>query len=269
MSNPAIYLSSTLIRSDYLGSWLFLIIAFIECAPILGSIFPGGTLIFIGGILAAQGDFNVAGLVIFAAIGAMTGDYLSYTLGRWGGKWVREKKIIKNETILKSELFFYKYGAPGIFWARITGSTWATMPFISGSMRVKRRIFLFWNCLGAIGWSLTRVLFGYFSGNIIAIVIKKWTNRLGVIILIALLVFTLYWFIKKHHENIWRWYVTASENFTKKLFSFGWFKKIMARYPVLDEFFKIKISQEKILGGFICLVILSILYILVLALDLV
>lgn len=269
MDKQIAYLLSTLIRFDYLGSWLFLIIAFIECIPLLGSIFPGGTLIFIGGALAAQGDFNVAGLVIFAAIGAMLGDYSSYMLGRWGRKWIREKKIIKDETILKSELFFYKYGAPGIFWARITGSTWATMPFISGSLHIKQKTFLFWNCSGAIVWSLTRVLFGYFSGNIIAVIIRKWTHRLGAIILIALLIFILYWLIKKHHENIWRWYVTASVNFTKKLFSFTWFKKITARYPILDEFFKIKTSQEKILGGFICLVILSILYILVLVLDLV
>lgn len=269
MNNQINYLLSTLAKFDYLGSWLFFLIAFMECAPLLGNFFPGGTLIFIGGILAAQGDFNVAGLVIFAAIGAIMGDYLNYMLGRWGGKWIRDKKIISDETVLKSELFFYKYGAPGIFWARFTGSTWATMPFISGSMRVKQRVFLFWNCLGAIGWSLARVLLGYFSGSIIAVIIKKWTNRLSAVILTLLIVSALYWLIKKHHKNIGRWYAAASESFTKRLLSFAWFKKIMTRYPVIDEFLKIKTGQERILGGFICLVILSILYILVLVLDLV
>ena len=269
MNSQLSYLFNLITKFDYLGNWLFFIIAFIECTPLLGTIFPGGTLIFIGGILAAHGYFNPINLIIFATIGAMLGDYASYLFGRWGRQWIVRKKIIREETILKSELFFFKYGAPSIFWARITGSTWATMPFISGSMRVKQRIFLFWNSLGAIGWGLSRVLFGYFSGNIIAIVIRKWTDRLGLILLISLIVLFLYWLIKKHHENIWRRYVKASQTFSEKLFSLSWYKKLTSRYQIVDEFLKTKTSQEKILGGFISLIILIILYILVLVLDII
>jgi undecaprenyl-diphosphatase len=263
------YFLNILTRFLWLGNWLFLAIAFIECIPIIGGVFPGGTLTFFGGVLAAQGYFNVTDVIIFATLGALLGDTSSYLFGRWGGNWVRRKKILKEETIIKSEKFFKKYGAPSIFWVRFSGSTWATISFIAGSARVKPRVFFFWNFLGTIGWALTRVLLGYFSGNIIAVIIHKWTNRLGLIILISAIVIFFYWLIRKHHQNIGRWYIKASKSFSEKLFSLALFKKISARYPVIREFFKTKISQEKILGGFIGLIILIILYILVLVLDLI
>jgi len=263
------YFFNILAKFSWLGNWLFLSIAFIETIPVIGSIFPGGTLIFVGGILAGQGYFNVVDVFIFATIGALLGDAASYFLGRWGGNWVRRKQILKEETIIKSEKFFNKYGAPSIFWVRFSGATWATIAFISGSTRVKARVFFFWNLLGTIAWALTRVLLGYFSGNIIAVVIRKWTDRLGLILLVSIIVIFLYWLINKHHKNIKDRYIKASHNFTKKLFSLTWFKKITLRFPVISEFFKTKISQEKILGGFIGLIILIILYILVLILDLI
>ncbi|MFZ4632247.1 MAG: DedA family protein [Patescibacteria group bacterium] len=269
MDQQATYFLHLLTKFSWLGNWLFFLISFIECIPLLGSIFPGGTIIFIAGILAAHGYFNVIDLFIFSTLGALAGDYLSHLLGRSGGKYIREKNIIKESNITRSENFFKKYGAPSIFWTRFTGSTWATMPFISGTMRVKRRVFLLWNTLGVICWAATRVFFGFFSGNIIAVVIRKWSNRLGIIVSIILVIAFLYWLIKKHHKNIWRWYLELSEKFCAKLFSYAWFKELLISYPVIGEFIKTKISQEKILGGFIGMIILIILYLLVLILDLV
>ncbi len=269
MNSETSYLLEILTKFSWLGGWIFLLIAFLECIPLIGYIFPGGTLIFMAGILSAHGYFNPFHVFIFATVGAFFGDLLMYFIGRWGGKVIREKKIIKEANIIRSENFFKKYGASSIFWTRFSGSTWATMPFISGSMHVKRRVFLLWNAIGALGWAATRVLLGYFSGNIIAVVIRKWSNRLALILLVLVVIAFLYWLIKKHHQNIWRWHVALSQSFKDKLFAQAWFKNLLARYPVMSEFAKTKISQEKLLGGFIGSIILIVLYILVLILDLI
>ncbi len=269
MNQETNYLLSILLKFSWLGGWIFLFIAMFECIPFIGYVFPGGTLIFMAGILAGHGYFNPIYILIFSTIGAFCGDLLMYFFGRWGGKIIREKNIIKEANIIRSENFFKKYGASSIFWTRFSGSTWATMPFISGSMKVKTRVFLFWNALGALGWSATRVLLGYFSGNIIAVIIRKWSDRLATILLVLAVIAFLYWFINKHHQNIWRWYVKLSQNFCNKLFSQSWFKKLLTKYPVIDEFIQTKISQEKILGGFIGIIILVLLYSLVLILDLI
>ncbi len=254
-------------RFGWLGNWLFLFIALTECIPFVGGIFPGGTLIFIAGILAAQGYFHVGDVIVFALIGALVGDYSGYFLGRWGGNWFRRKNFIKEELITKGENFFNKYGAPSIFWGRFIGATRAIVPFVAGTTRLRPWVFFSWNLAGAIGWAFSHVLLGYFSGNIIAVIIKKWSGRLSLIIILGMAAFFIYWLIRKHHQNIWLYYIRLSQKFTIYLFSRRWFKKLALSYPVVAEFFQTRISQERIFGGFLATIILIALYILVLILD--
>ncbi len=267
MDKKTQFFLSILERFGWLGNWLFLFIALTECVPFFGSIFPGGTLIFIAGVLAAQGYFNVWDVLIFAGIGALIGDYMGYSLGRWGGNWLRRKNIIKAELIKKGEDFFNHYGPPSIFWGRFIGATRAIVPFIAGSTRMNPWVFFGWNLAGSIGWAFSHVFLGYFSGNIIAIVIKKWSGRLSWILLIVLISLFLYWFIKKHHQHIGLMYLKLSLKFTNFLYSRTWFKKSATRQPVITEFFQNQISQEKIFGAFIASIILILLYFLVIILD--
>jgi len=257
-----------LAKFGWMGNWLFLFIAAVECIPFLGAVIPGGTLIFIAGFLAAHGYFNVYDVLIFATIGALIGDYSGYALGRYGGNWLRKKNVIKAELITKGEVFFNKYGAPSIFWGRFIGATRAIVPFIAGSARINQRVFFFWNFLGAIGWALSHVLLGYFSGNIVAIVIKKWSYRLSWILLAVAVFLFFYWLMRKHHQNIGRYYVRTSEKFTEKIFTHVWLQKLTGQYPITGELFQNKINPNKVFGIFLISLTLIILYILVLVLDL-
>ena len=77
----------------WLGNWLFFTLAFIESAPFVGMFIPGATLISVGGFLASQDVLNTWDIIIFATVGAIIGDFFSYSLGRWGGTWIKDKKI--------------------------------------------------------------------------------------------------------------------------------------------------------------------------------
>lgn len=93
-------LLSLLTKFAWLGNWLFFILAFIESAPFIGLVIPGATLIFVGGFLAAQGYLNTWDIIIFASIGAICGDFFSYSLGRWGGDFIKEKKILDRKSVV-------------------------------------------------------------------------------------------------------------------------------------------------------------------------
>jgi hypothetical protein len=134
---------------------------------------------------------------------------------------------------------------------------------------MKARSFFFWNSLSAIGWAFYNVLIGYFSGNIISIILKKGTHRLWIVIGVVIIGIAVYWLINKKGQNIWGYFVKKSQQFAETLFDKNWFKNFASRYPVVSEFFQTKVSQEKIFGGFIGSIILIILYILVLILDLI
>ena len=92
-------LFNLLAKFAWLGNWLFFILAFIESAPFIGLFVPGATLISVGGFLASQGVLSAWDIIIFATLGAIVGDFFSYSLGRWGGNWLKNKKIIRVEVI--------------------------------------------------------------------------------------------------------------------------------------------------------------------------
>lgn len=269
MDHNTTFFLSILTKFGWLGNWLFLFIALIECIPIVGGFFPGGTLISIAGFFAAQGYFNVWDVILFSIIGAIIGDYSGYILGRWGSNWLIRKKIVKQEFIDKGEAFFKRHGNKSIFWGRFIGATRAVIPFAAGSSKMSASSFFFWNSLSAVGWAFYNVGIGYFSGNIISVILKKGSHRLWIIIGIIIIGLIIYWVIYKKGQSIWSYFVKKSQQFTENLFNHTWFKNFSIRYPLVSEFFQTKVSQEKIFGGFWGAIILIILYILVLILDLI
>lgn len=254
-------------KFGWLGNWLFLLIALAECVPFAGSFFPGGTLIFIASFLAAHGYLKVQDIFIFATIGAIIGDYAGYLLGRWGRPWLEKKRIFKPELITKSEAFFNKYGNQSIFWGRFLGPLRSVIPFTAGTARMKQRNFIFWNIIGALSWALFNISLGYFSGNVIAILLQKWSFKLGLVMALGAISFLLYWLIKKHSQNIWDYFKLQSNRFTVWLFSRNWFNRLDDNYPVISEFFSNKVSQDKIFAVVLGLITLITLYFLTIILD--
>ena len=258
---------SLLTKFGWLGNWLFLFIALAECVPFVGAAFPGGTLVTIGGFFAAQGYFNIWEIIIFAVIGAIIGDYLGYSLGRWGGDWLQKKGIIKTEWLEKGESFFKKYGAKSIFWGRFIGATRAFVPFIAGVGKMNQGQFFFWNASGAIFWSAYSALIGYFYGSIFGVIIRKWSHHLGYVVIIIIIIVALYWLVKKRGQNIWIYFKKQSLVFTDWLLNNRWFKRLDSRYPITEEFFKNQTSREIIFGNILWVMFLVMLYILVFFFD--
>lgn len=269
MDNKTDFFLSLLAKFGWLGNWLFLFIALIECIPIAGGFFPGGTLISIASFFAAQGYFNIWDVIIFATIGAVIGDYSGYALGRWGSGWLIKKNIIKPGLIDKGEDFFKRHGNKSIFWGRFIGATRAVIPFVAGTSRMKPRSFFLWNAIGSIFWAFFNAGLGYFSGNIIAVIIQKGSNRLAIIVGIILFILAVYWLFHKKRESIRDYFAKKSQEFTKKVFARNEVKKLTDRQPVITELFQTQASQQLIFAEFLAAIVLLLLYILALILDMI
>ncbi len=268
MDNNPSFIFTIIGRLSWLGNWLFLFIALIECFPFIGAFFPGGTLVSIGGFLAAQGYFKIEEIIIFATIGAVIGDYLSFSLGRWGAPWLSSKKLIKDETLAKGEIFFEKYGAKSILWGRFFGATRAVVPFIAGASKMKQKTFLIWNLSGAVVWAVSSALLGYFSGNILITIIKKWSHKLGFLLLLALASWLIYWLVKNHGQNIWQYFKRQSQLFTSKVTSSRLVRKLNKDKIVASELSQKITSQEWFFGIFLWVIALVIIYVLTMFVDL-
>lgn len=250
----------------WLGNWLFFVITILECIPIVGSLLPSGSIIYLGAILAAQGSFNVWEIIIFAVAGSTIGDYLVYVLGRWGRGWLNKKNLIRSDWIEKGEVFFKKYGNKSILWGRFSGPVRAVVPFVAGATRMKQDVFFFWNFISAVAWTLFYVILGYFSGNILTVLIKKWSHRFGLIALVAVCGWLAYLLIRKRGQSFWTYFKRQAHIFYQKLLAGRWYAFLDERYPVVSEFSNTRLIEEKVFIFFIGLFILLILYIITLIL---
>jgi undecaprenyl-diphosphatase len=257
-----------LTKFAWLGNWLFFTLAFIESAPFIGVFIPGATLVSVGGFLASQGILKTWDIILFATLGAIVGDFASYSLGRFGGDWIKNNKIINKVILRHGEKFFNRHGNKSIFWGRFFGPIRAIIPFIAGLSRMKRGPFVFWNILSAICWSMLNVFLGYFSGTLIVSIFKKWSSGLSLILFTTLILVIIYWLIKKRGQSLKTSFKSNSLDFVNKLKTYEWFNKLSNRYIFINDFFReSKNPSEKLFGSVILFSFLILTYILILILD--
>jgi membrane protein DedA with SNARE-associated domain len=261
-------LLNLLTQFAWLGNWLFFTLAFIESAPFVGVLIPGSTLISIGGFLAHQKYLNMWDIIFFATLGAILGDFFSYSLGRWGGNWVKKKKIINQNILHHGEDFFNRHGNKSVFCGRFFGPIRAIIPFIAGLSNMKPSSFIFWNISSAICWAFLNVFLGYFSGTLIVSIFSKWSGGLTLILTIFTIFVIVYWMIKKRDKSLIDSFHHSSINFSKYLHRQNWFQKLSINYTFISDFYREgKNAEEKLFGSLLLSSFLISIYILILILD--
>ena len=153
------------------GGWtygvLFLII-FCETGLVVTPILPGDSLLFAAGAFAAKGDLNPSLLCLILAVGAVLGDAVNYSIGRYLGPKVLsgEHRFLKKEYLDKTQNFYERYGGKTIIFARFIPIVRTFAPFLAGVGAMGYGKFATYNVLGGIFWILIFVLGGYRFGNI-------------------------------------------------------------------------------------------------------
>lgn len=140
---------------------------FAESGILLGVVFPGDTLLFTAGFLASQGFLNIYVLVVGSFIAAVLGDSLGYWVGVKAGPKLFDREdsfFFKKAYVLKTQIFFDKYGKRTVFLARYIPVVRTFAPFFSGIGTMRYRTFLLYNILGGLTWTLTMPCVGYFLG---------------------------------------------------------------------------------------------------------
>ncbi len=157
---------------DQFGVWAYLVlfaIIFCETGLVITPFLPGDSLIFVAGVFAASGSFNLGLVFLTLAGAAILGDSVNYFLGHHFGKRVlkQEKiKFIKKEHIAETQDFYKKHGSKTVILARFLPILRTFAPFVAGIAQMPYLIFLTYSVLGAIVWVGLFVLIGYFFGNI-------------------------------------------------------------------------------------------------------
>lgn len=129
---------------------------------------PGETVVITAGVLAANGDLNIALVLLAGAVGGLLGDNVSYALGATLGRRADRRFFTSERARRRAEWARRQLAERGgliIVVARfIPGGRTATT-FSAGTLEMPWRRFITSDALAAVIWSAYASLLGYFGGN--------------------------------------------------------------------------------------------------------
>ncbi|MDE2311915.1 MAG: VTT domain-containing protein [Patescibacteria group bacterium] len=153
--------------AGYLG--LFIIVC-AETSVFIGFFLPGDSLLFSAGLLSSLGYFDISLILLLAFIAAIIGDNIGYYVGKkYGTKiFYKEHSLFLNKQYIgQAEDFYRRHGGKTLVIARFLPVVRTAAPVLAGVGRMRYPIFFAYNVLGALIWSLTMSLFGFYLGKFI------------------------------------------------------------------------------------------------------
>ncbi len=164
-------------------------IVFAESGLLLGFILPGDSLVFLAGLLASQGLFNIYMLIAVIFVTAVAGDNMGYLLGKKLGRKVFEKNtfIFNQDNLHKTEAFFERYGKSTFLLQRYIPIIRAFAPLLGGVGEMDYRTFFWFDLAGCVLWSAGVTALGYFLGTVIPNVDKYLLPLVLLIVVLSLI----------------------------------------------------------------------------------
>ena len=153
---------------------LFLIV-FAETGLVVTPFLPGDSLLFAIGVLCAMdpvrlglpADGFVPSLPVCMAllfVAAVLGDGVNYHVGKYLGPKVftsESSRFLNKKHLIKTQLFYEKYGPKTIIIARFVPIVRTFAPFVAGIGQMQYRRFVLFNIVGAALWVGLLVPLGY------------------------------------------------------------------------------------------------------------
>ena len=151
--------------------WVVVGIIFAECGLLIGFFLPGDSLLFITGLLIAQGiiGMNIWLGSLILVIAAIVGNVVGYWVGHKAGPALfrrPDSKLFRQEYVDKTHEFFERYGARAIILARFVPIVRTFITAVAGVGRMDFRRFFIFSAVGAILWAGLVTIAGYFLGNV-------------------------------------------------------------------------------------------------------
>ncbi|GGR46936.1 membrane protein [Deinococcus seoulensis] len=160
-------LTALILSASYFG---ILAIVFAETGLLVGFFLPGDSLLLAAGVLAANGDLNLGGVMAAVIVGAFVGCVVGYWIGHRFGRGIfsqQNAKFFKPEYITRSELFFQRYGWLAVILARFVPVVRTLVPTMAGVSRMPLGLFNLYNIVGAVLWGVSVPALGYYLGGLI------------------------------------------------------------------------------------------------------
>lgn len=201
------------------AGFITFLISLSESLAIVGSIIPGSVTMTAIGMLIGTGVIPLVSTFVWAILGAIAGDSLSFFLGFYFKEnLVNIWPFTRYPTMIsKGRIFFDLHGGKSVFIGRFLGPLRSIVPVIAGIMGMGQVRFLAANITSAVLWSLLYILPGVLIGAATVELSGDLASKLFIFIIGGLVAIWLLsilikyiWdksheFVDGHIEGMWHW----------------------------------------------------------------
>lgn len=169
--------------------------ALLEAVAVIGTVIPGSSIVFIGGVLIGLGAIDPWLTSAAAITGAILGDGVSYWVGHHYHEHIRTMWPMKNYPGLfdRGQAYFARNGGKSVFVGRFLGPLRAIVPVVAGMANMPPTRFYAMNVLSALAWSGAHLLPGVLFGATLQVA-GAVSSRLAVLLIVVVV---LLWAIGK------------------------------------------------------------------------
>jgi membrane-associated protein len=161
-------LARTLLASSLGLAGLFGIV-FAETGLLVGFFLPGDSLLFSVGFASGAVGLNLYWLSGMLMCAAILGDNIGYLLGFHSGPRIFRRpksRFFHPDHLRRTKVFYEKYGARAIVYARFIPIIRTCTPFVSGVAQMPYPRFLVFSLLGGTLWIGAMMTLGYQLGQV-------------------------------------------------------------------------------------------------------
>ena len=175
------------------------LVALVESLAIVGLIVPGVIMMVGAGALIATGALDFWPVCLWAVAGAVTGDGVSYWLGRRYQERLRKIWPFRRypESLDAGVRFFEKYGGKSVAFGRFVGPVRAVIPLVAGMMGMTTGRFLAANILSAIVWAPVYLLPGIVFGASLELAAEAAFHLVVLLLALVVLIWTATWGVQQ------------------------------------------------------------------------
>ena len=199
---------STHTINGWLESYGYLVVFLLVMLESIGVPVPGETAL-IGAALYAGSThkLEIWGVIAVAIAGAIIGDNIGFSIGRYGGARLLLRhghKIRLHEGRLKIGIWlFRRHGGKVVFWGRFVSILRTYAAFLAGTNQMAWPRFLVFNAAGAVVWATAFGVAYYVFGSALQKLSTTMDITLGVAGVVGLVAF-LVWSRRKEDELLER-----------------------------------------------------------------
>lgn len=190
----------------YFEEWGYLIVfvmMLLENSAFVGAAVPGDLVLLLAGFYAQRSDLDIAPICGLAFIGALIGDTVGYSIGRFAGRRVVDrfgKRLFPPDRLDRVDRYFQEYGMWAVAVGRITPVIRTINTFAAGMARMPFPRFLVSVAVAAGVWAVVMPIVGFLLSDSLDIVRRALGWAGGVIFVVFLL--GLYWTYRRMVQRL-------------------------------------------------------------------